>query len=163
MEGDNLSTAKKIGEILKSKSWTIATAESCTAGGISNALARVEGASAYLKGGVVSYTNEIKQKILWINPQVIEMYDVVSMEVAKDMAASIRNLYNTDVGIGITGYVGQTGGNKKVPNGTVWISVICKGVTNTVRYNVSGSRNENIDEMIGTALDLILETLEIAN
>lgn len=163
MKGADLLTAKRIGEFLKSKSWTIATAESCTAGGISNALARVEGASQYLKGGVVSYTNEIKEKILWINPKTIENFDVVSLEVAQEMASSIRNLYNTDVGVGITGYVGQTGGNSKVPNGTVWISVKCEDIQNTVRCSVCNSRNENIDEMIGTALNLILETLECTN
>lgn len=63
MKGADLLTAKRIGEFLKSKSWTIATAESCTAGGISNALARVEGASQYLKGGVVSYTNMISRRL----------------------------------------------------------------------------------------------------
>ena len=109
-------------ELLKEKHMTFSTAESCTGGELAKRFTDIPGASEVFKGGVISYTNEIKHKVLGIDADLIEEKGAVSFEVAKEMAEKVRELCNTDIGVGVTGLAGPDGdGVHEV--GTVFVSM----------------------------------------
>ena len=114
---------KKIGDLLVAKNMTIGTAESCTAGLIGAALASINGASRYFRGGYITYATEVKEDLLGVSHETIRRYDVVSSQVAQEMAINAQRSLNTDYVISITGYAGDTGGSIQSPRGTVWICV----------------------------------------
>ncbi len=93
-------------QLMKEKGKTFATAESCTGGGVAARMTELPGSSSVLLGGVVTYTNEAKTKLLGIDPQLIAEKTAVSEEVAREMAEQVRNLLGSDFGIGITGIAG---------------------------------------------------------
>ena len=112
-----------IGRTLKEHNYTIACAESCTGGLLTSRLTDVSGSSEYVKGSVVSYTNEVKINLLKVNPETIDNFEVVSQEVALEMAEGVQHLIGSDLGIGITGVAGPTGSTEKAPVGFVCIAV----------------------------------------
>ena len=113
---------ERVIELLREKHLSFAVAESCTGGDVARRFTDIPGASAVFKGGVVSYTNEVKSKVLGIDPALIEEKTAVSFEVAKEMAERVRELCNADIGIGITGLAGPDGdGVHEV--GTVFVSM----------------------------------------
>jgi len=155
---------KELSTELISRGLTIGTAESCTAGLISAALASISGASKYHRGGVIVYATDLKEKLLNVGHNTIVNHDVVSSEVASQMALGGIYELETDVCIAITGYAGNTGGNDKVPNGTIWICVAMladKQVNfNYKKLELHGSRGENIETCVIEALKLAIDTLK---
>lgn len=153
--------AKEIGNRLVERGYTIATAESCTAGGISSYIASISGASRYLKGGIVSYFTEVKKNVLNVPKKLIEECDVVSKEVAQQMAIGVRHLLDSDIAIGITGYAGNTGGNARVPRGTVWICAVNgnNGKQALRELHVNEERNKNLEVCVEEAIKLALEVI----
>lgn len=108
-------------QLLKEKRMTFAAAESCTGGELAKRFTDMPGASEFFLGGVTTYTNEAKAKLLGIDPALIEEKTAVSYEVAKEMAERVRALLNADIGIGVTGLAGPDGdGIHEV--GTVFVS-----------------------------------------
>ena len=101
---------------------TVCTAESCTGGMVSELITSVAGASGIFKGGVCSYTEEIKQKILGVKKETLDKYTVYSPQVADEMSEGAQKLFNADAAIGITGIAGPGGVGDK-PAGTVYVSV----------------------------------------
>lgn len=150
-----------LGKRLVEKGYTIATAESCTAGGISAFIGSVSGASRYLKGGVVSYFTEVKEHVLNVPKKLIEACDVVSKEVATQMAIGVRHLLDSDIAIGITGYAGNTGGNERVPRGTVWICAVNGNTGKQLlkELHVTSSRKENLEVCVTEAIILAMEVI----
>lgn len=115
-------------KLLREKGMTFSAAESCTGGEIAKRFTDMPGASAFFKGGVVTYTNEAKAKLLGIDPALIEEKGAVSYEVAKAMAENVRALLGTDIGVGVTGLAGPDGdGVHEV--GTVFVSLAVEGET----------------------------------
>lgn len=115
-------------KLLREKGMTFSTAESCTGGDVARRFTDMPGASAFFKGGVVTYTNEAKAKLLGIDPALIEEKSAVSYEVAKAMAENVRALLGTDIGVGVTGLAGPDGdGVHEV--GTVFVSLAVEGET----------------------------------
>ncbi len=113
---------------LREKDMTFSAAESCTGGDVARRFTDMPGASAFFKGGVVTYTNEAKAKLLGIDPALIEEKGAVSHEVAKAMAENVRALLGTDIGVGVTGLAGPDGdGVHEV--GTVFVSLAVEGET----------------------------------
>ncbi len=113
---------ERVIELLKEKNMTFSTAESCTGGELAKRFTDIPGASAVFKGGVVTYTNEIKARVLGIDAELIEEKGAVSYEVAKEMAEKVRELCSTDIGVGVTGLAGPDGdGVHEV--GTVFVSM----------------------------------------
>jgi nicotinamide-nucleotide amidase len=108
-------------EQLKSRSKILATAESCTGGGLSYWLTSVPGSSAWFDRGFVTYSNEAKHEMLGVSTDTIKQYGAVSEETALDMANGILQKSRADLGIAITGIAGPDGGSKEKPVGTVWI------------------------------------------
>ena len=136
---------------------TLATAESCTGGGIGAALTAVSGASAVYKGGIISYTNEIKQNLLGVDGTLLESVGAVSAPVAPAMAAGVRKALASDVAVSVSGLAGPGGDEFGNPVGTVFIGYSDDRITLSRKYLFSGSREDVRNQAVSAALHLILE------
>jgi nicotinamide-nucleotide amidase len=117
------SIEEVIGDLLRARAWQLSAAESCTGGLLMARLTELAGASDYLAGGVVSYSNRSKVDLLGVDPRLIESHGAVSEPVAAAMAAGIRARSGAEVGIGVTGIAGPGGGSVAKPVGTVCLAV----------------------------------------
>lgn len=136
---------------------TLATAESCTGGGIGAALTAVSGSSAVYKGGIVSYCNEIKHALLGVDEKLLEELGAVSGPVAREMAIGARNALSADVAVSVTGLAGPGGDEYGNPVGTVFIGYADAKTALAREYHFSGDREEVRNQAICSALKLILE------
>lgn len=148
--------------LLKEKNLYISTMESCTGGGVVNALTNVEGASEVLRYSAVTYSNEFKIK-MGVSEDIINKYSVYSMETAKEMAKSIVNFTNSDLGVGITGKLNRVDNNNLVgDNNRVFISIYDKNNDNYYNKEVvvdKNTRSENKLLIIDIIKDMLLEIL----
>jgi nicotinamide-nucleotide amidase len=138
---DGLGLEAVIGQMLRDRKLTIATAESCSGGLLASRLTDVPGSSAYMQQGVVCYSNESKTSWLGVPATVIEEYGAVSEIVAKAMADGIRARTSADVGVGITGIAGPGGGTPEKPVGTVAIAVSALGEERVRTFQFFGGRD----------------------
>jgi nicotinamide-nucleotide amidase len=130
-----------VGDLLRSRGYTIAAAESCTGGLFTSRLTDMAGSSAYVRGGVVAYSYEEKTALLGVPAEMIQAHGAVSEPVALAMAEGIRERTHADVAVGITGIAGPGGGTPTKPVGTVVIAVIVPGQPAYVRtYSFFGGR-----------------------
>ena len=143
--------------ISRLKGKTLATAESCTGGGIGNALTAVPGASAVFKGGIISYCNEIKENLLKVKPETLKRRGAVSAQVALEMAKGARIALNADIGISVTGLAGPDGDDFGNPVGTVHIGYEDAEKSVTQVFHFRGNREEIRSQAVEAALLLILE------
>jgi PncC family amidohydrolase len=154
---------KELAIELLNNNLTIGTAESCTAGLISAAIASRSGASKYHRGGFITYATDLKEKLLDVGHNTIVDHDVVSSQVAMQMALGGLYKLECNICIAITGYAGETGGNDKVPRGTVWICIgRLGGPSINFRYKkleLHGTRGENIETCVREALALAIKTI----
>ena len=125
---ENESLASVVGGELSACGRTLAVAESCTGGGLGAELTAVAGASAYFLGGVISYSNEVKQSILGVSAETLEAHGAVSRECALEMARGARLCTGANIGVAITGIAGPGGGTAEKPVGTVWLAIDSDGV-----------------------------------
>ncbi len=144
---------KGIGEWLKANKSTICTAESCTGGRIAASLTSVEGSSKYFEGGIVAYSVDVKESVLHIKSELIEKYDVVSSEVAREMVKSAIIEFGADFAIATTGYAGESE-NDKIPKGTIWIGVGQYNKVITMPIMEDNGREKNIENAVDKALTL---------
>lgn len=151
--------SKKLHSLLYGTGKTLATAESCTGGGIAAAIVATSGSSDYFKGGVVSYCNEIKNRLLGVSLETIEKYNVVSAEVATEMCLGAMNALQTDYAISITGCAGPGGGTPEIPVGTIWIGYGRKDDIRTFKLTEDNGRAENLQNATKKALELIINYL----
>lgn len=148
----------QVGSLLKSKGWTICTAESCTGGLIMHRLTNIPGSSRYVLGGVVAYANEVKQALLHIQEATLVEFGAVSEPVAAQMAINARALFGADVAISVTGIAGPDGGTAEKPVGLTYIGIAGPDGNHTVyRYVWQGTREENKNTSAEVALKLVLE------
>ena len=139
---------------------TLVTAESLTGGGIGHALTSVSGSSAVYKGGVISYTNQVKNQILGVPTEVLEQFGAVSQSVAKAMAEGARKLLQADMAVSVTGLAGPGGDEYGNPVGTVFIG-FADGQKTVVKHCLfSGDREQVREQTIEAALMLILEQVQ---
>ncbi len=138
---------------------TLATAESCTVGGIGAALTAVPGSSAVYKGGIVSYCNELKHRILGVPTELLESCGAVSAPVACAMAEGARQLCKTDVAVSVTGLAGPDGDGYGNPVGTVFVGYADDRGSVSRHYVFSGGREGVRRQALEAALDLILENV----
>jgi len=136
---------------------TLVTAESLTGGGIGAALTGVSGSSAVYKGGVISYTNEVKHRILGVPQETLEQYGAVSKPVAEAMAVGVRNLLEADVSVSVTGLAGPGGDEYGNPVGTVFIGYSDAFVTEVSHCLFTGDRESIRRQTIEEALKMILK------
>jgi nicotinamide-nucleotide amidase len=154
--GKNEETLEgKIGQLLKEKSLTLATAESCTGGLIGHMLTQVSGSSNYFKEGFVVYSNEAKVSRLGVEQQMLDEHGAVSEPVARLMAEEIRRVVGADIGISVTGISGPTGGSDKKPVGLTYIAVSDLTGTWCGKYIYTHDRIKNKERTAQTALNLV--------
>lgn len=151
----------KIGEKLVHKKLTIATAESCTGGGLMARLVSVSGSSRYVKGGMIAYSNEVKKNELGVMEATLAEHGAVSEECAIEMARGIRKKLNTDLALSVTGIAGPDGGTPTKPVGLVWIGFADADRAYARSFQFEQDRNRNIERTIISALNLLrLELME---
>ncbi len=120
---DEETLASVVGNLLRERQETLSVAESCTGGGVGEALTSIPGSSAYFWGGVIAYDNSVKERVLQVDPQVLAEQGAVSGKVAEQMATGVRSLLNTDWGLSITGIAGPGGGTETKPVGLIYIGI----------------------------------------
>ncbi len=149
-----------IGELLMANNKTVAVAESCTGGLLGAEFTNIPGSSKYFLGGVIAYSNDIKESILNVNHQTLMEYGAVSRETAEEMATNVRNLLGSDYGISITGIAGPGGGSPEKPVGTVWIGVSSVALTVAHRFTFGTARDINRQRTVGGALNLLYQRIK---
>ena len=152
--------AKKLTELLISKSMTIAVAESCTGGSLSSSLTSIPGASSYFNCGFITYSNESKINMLNVNPQSIELFGAVSEKVAYEMAMGAGQNSNSDLANSVTGIAGPSGGTPEKPVGMVCFGFYVNGNVSTTTQFFSGVRSEIVAESIAFALSELTLKIE---
>ncbi len=144
-----------IGKLLKAKNKTVGTAESCTGGYIAHLITSIPGSSVYYKGSVVSYSNDVKENILGVQPDTIEMKGAVSEETVREMLkGAIKNL-DVDYALATSGIMGPDGGTEEKPVGTVWIAAGNKVKIVSLKLNLRFDRQRNIAMTAGAALNFL--------
>jgi PncC family amidohydrolase len=121
-----MNYAQSIGDILIKRNSTISTVESCTGGLLSSKLTDISGSSAYISFNLVTYANDIKIKILGVNPEIIETYGVVSEECSLEMAKGLYSLTGSNICVSTTGIAGPTGGSLNKPVGLMYSTIFSK-------------------------------------
>lgn len=157
--GIDSETEKTAAHLLTKKGKTIATAESCTGGLISNRLTDVPGSSLYFMQGVVTYSNEAKMELLGVKQDTLDETGAVSEEVARQMAQGVRKAAGTDLGLSTTGIAGPGGGTEEKPIGTVYLGLSTEDGTITKHFKFSGNRWEVKKQTSEKALEAIIEEL----
>lgn len=136
---------------------TLVTAESCTGGGIGAALTAVPGSSAVYKGGIISYTNWVKEHLLHVDGRLLEKRGAVSAPVAEAMARGAREVLRADIAVSVTGLAGPGGDDFGNPVGTVFIGYSDREKTLSREYHFPGDREQVRSRTTETALRLVLE------
>jgi nicotinamide-nucleotide amidase len=152
---NNETMAEVIGRMLKNNGKNLAVAESCTGGYISHLITSVPGCSAFYKGSVTAYSNEIKENILGVKNSTLAQFGAVSEEVAKEMAVGAMQVLNTDFALATTGIAGPDGGTAEKPVGTVWLAVASKNGVTAQKYVFGDNRERNISRSSQTALQML--------
>lgn len=151
----------QVGALLLARHWTICAAESCTGGLVMHRLTNIAGSSAYVLGGIVSYSNAAKQKLLGVHESTLIAYGAVSEQTAAEMVQGVRAVFDTDVAVSITGIAGPGGGTPEKPVGLTYIGLLLRGGEPQVRRHVwQGSREEVKAASASAALAWIVEALQ---
>ncbi|MEI8005789.1 MAG: competence/damage-inducible protein A [Bacteroidota bacterium] len=148
-----------VGKLLKEKNCSLATAESCTGGYIAHLITSVPGSSAYFKGSIIAYGNDVKEQMLGVMPETLEEFGAVSAEVVTEMAIGAQTNLNVDYVISISGIAGPEGGTKDKPVGTTWIAIATPDEVFTKQYLFGDSRDRNIRRAALQALNLLRKNL----
>ncbi len=152
---DDDALPKVIGEILRKYNYQLSVAESCTGGNIAHLITSVPGASAYFRGGIVAYANDIKKSMLHVDQSTLEKFGAVSCEVVEQMALGARKIMNTDFSIATSGIAGPDGGSSEKPVGTTWIAVATPEKVVSRRFLFGDNRERNIIRASLTALNML--------
>lgn len=137
-----MQNARILVDILKEKKYTISFAESATGGLLASSIVDIPDASWVLAESLVTYSNEAKMKYLDVKKETIDKYNVVSIEVVKEMAIGLHKLTNSNVCVSVSGVAGPSGGTKEIPVGTICIGFYINGYEYQVKEVFSGTRNE---------------------
>ena len=159
--GEDCETlAELVHKTLTERGLTLATAESCTGGTIASQLTAQAGASAYFKGGVVAYSNEVKECALGVQHSTLTAHGAVSEETVREMAEGVRKRLGADLAIATTGIAGPDGGTKEKPVGTVWIAVANATHTEAQLLSFPGRRRQqNIDRTVNQAFSMLIHMI----
>jgi len=157
---DSDTIEQVVGQMLKSKNLSIATAESCTGGYLAHMITSVPGSSTYYKGSILAYDNEIKTAQLGVSPATLSTFGAVSEETVIEMAQGVRRAMSTDVGISTSGIAGPDGGTADKPVGTIWIAIVTPDTTVTKKLALYKDRKLNISATAVAALAMAWQTLK---
>ena len=160
LDENDIPLEEIIGKLLKEQKLTLSTAESCTGGNIAARITSVPGCSAYFKGSVVAYSNEVKNELLQVSEDALNRYGAVSEEVVKEMVKGAMNSLKTDCAVAVSGIAGPDGGTAEKPVGTVWIAAAYGKTIQTLKQSVDFGRELNIERATNNALLLLQEILK---
>jgi PncC family amidohydrolase len=149
-----------LGQALKEREWTLAVAESCTGGLVGHRITEIPGSSDYFMGGIIAYSYEAKKTFLNVSPETLEVHGAVSEETAVEMAEGVREVFDVDIGISITGIAGPASDLSEKPVGLTWIAVSSSEGTWAKSYHWDGNRSENKSQSAEAALALSLEVIK---
>lgn len=157
-DDDDLITV--IGQLCKEKGLSIGTAESCTGGRVAQTIVNKSGSSAFFQGSTVTYSNELKMKLLKVEEASLRDHGAVSEQVVHEMVAGGLELLDVDVVVSISGIAGPTGGSEEKPVGTIWMACGNKDRIETKLINATKNREKNIEYATNYALDLVRRFLQ---
>ena len=140
------------------ENFTLATAESCTGGLIASRLTDFAGASAYVKGGVVAYTNEIKNSVLRVKFETLDEFGAVSRQTALEMAANVREIFSATIGLSTTGVAGPSTSEGK-PVGLVYVAIAGEDFSEVEEFHFSGTRSEIKALAADAAFEILMRRL----
>lgn len=149
-----------IGRLLRERGWRISIAESCTGGLIAHRITSVSGSSDYFESGVVTYSNEAKIELLKVPEETIKTFGAVSSRTAIAMAEGIRKLRNTEMGLGVTGIAGPSGGTVTKPVGLVYIALSSPSHVECKEFRFTGDRGEIKLKASEAALEMVRRHLQ---
>lgn len=152
---DDDTLQHSVGKLFRERGLSLCAAESCTGGEIAHLLTTVPGASEYFLGSVTSYAIPVKEKVLGVPSETIQMNGVVSSEVASAMAQGVRKLMDADYAVSTTGLAGP-GGDERNPEGTVWVGVASRKAVKTAIFSYHNDRIRNIERFAASALYFLL-------
>lgn len=150
---------RRLEKLLKDKKLTIAVAESLTGGLFSKRITDIPESSDYFLGGIVAYSYLAKEKILGVPESILRNKGLVSEETASCMAKNVSLLFNSDIGVGVTGVAGPSAMEDK-PVGLVYISVFYNGNTSVIEEHFTGSRENVRTKAVDAAMELVIKTIE---
>jgi nicotinamide-nucleotide amidase len=161
------SLSKQLGTALLNKGWTVTTAESCTGGGVSQAITAVAGSSSYFDCAFITYSNDAKHKLVNVQQVTLDKYGAVSEQTVIEMAQGAANKANAQVGISVSGIAGPGGGSEDKPVGTVWIAVFIqylldkkiKQTTKNQCFYFDGDRERVRKSSVKAALNMAIESI----
>ena len=156
-----MTVAEKLVDLLKAHGLTCATAESCTGGGVGNAITAVAGSSAVFLGGVISYANEVKRDVLGVSGETLATVGAVSSETAAQMAEGARALLKADLAVSLTGIAGPDGGSAEKPVGLVWFGLATKGGVRTEKAIFAGDRARVREQAVIHALGMLTVAAQV--
>ncbi len=155
-----LQLSELLGQKLQARTWRVATAESCTGGGISAAITAVAGSSAWFEYGIVSYANQAKQTLLKVDSKILAQEGAVSQAVVEQMVAGVLVLANADIAVAVSGIAGPSGGTTEKPVGTVWFAWgLASGEIYSECFLFAGDRVAVQQQSVMQALNGLLELL----
>ena len=152
-----------VGRILREKRMTIGTVESCTAGFLANQICSISGASDYFMGSLLTYSNDLKHKIVSVSSENLNTFGAVSEEVAKEMASGGKRTLGTDICIATTGVAGPTGGTDEKPVGLVWIAIALPDRVIARKFQFGDNRERNIQMTAWSAFNWLRYELAQSN
>lgn len=155
-----VALASRIQETMIERDLTLTTAESCTGGLIAHALTELAGSSDYFVGGLVSYSNELKEHELNVDPETLHVHGAVSAQTCVAMAEGARQRYGASVAVSVTGIAGPGGGSDSKPVGLTYIGVADERGHDVRRHVWNGDRHDNKLRSAQAALELVLERLD---
>jgi len=159
-DADAVDLVSAVGDLLRERGETLATAESCTGGWLGKVLTDRAGSSDYYVGGVVAYSNEIKVRLLGVAEEILAAHGAVSAETAAAMASGARERLGADYALAITGIAGPGGGTDDKPVGLIYLGMAHGGGVETRRLRLSNDREQNRERSVYAALNLLRRHLE---
>lgn len=156
MEFEKKILSKEIQQLIYDKGLTIGTAESCTGGRVAEAIIATPGSSAYFKGSIVAYTEEIKEHLLGVDAETMRVQTAVCEDVARQMVKGALSALNVDFAISTTGTAGPSGGTPEIPVGTIYVACGNKDEIVVEKLTENYCRDINLDIATSRALQLAL-------
>ena len=160
MEFENKILSREIQQLVYEAGKTLGTAESCTGGRIAESIIAVPGASEYFKGGIISYTDEIKEKVLGVDHDTLVEKNAVSEELACIMVRGAQRALHVDFALAATGFAGPGGGAKEIPVGTIWLACGTADEIVTFKQVEDDGRDVNLAKATTKALQMFLDYLK---
>ncbi len=152
--------AVQLGDLLRRRGWTLATAESCTGGLVGNLITNIAGSSDYFMGGIITYSNDAKESLLGVRRETLTQHGAVSTETVEEMARGARQALHADMAVSVSGIAGPGGGTPEKPVGLVWFGISTPTGEKAYQRIFNGSRVEIKRMAAETALQLLVDALQ---